>query len=93
MGWLAEEAASKECREVLGEEHILLQEDFAARQPPGVRLTPPGLVAAADKEVGLGFDPVLVDDEPAADIDLACVRDRGPRFLDLDIGDDMAEPL
>src|SRR5712692_565066 len=77
----------KEHRQVLGEQHALVEDDLAAGDPP-VSVHPPQQVfAPADQEVGLRLHAVPVHDESAPDFDLA-----RPRGHDLDIGDDVADP-
>src|SRR5207249_7598498 len=76
----------EEHRQVLGEQHTLVEDDLAAGDPP-VSVHPPQQVfALADEEVGLRLHAVPVHDEPAPDVDLT-----RPRLPDLDIGDDVAD--
>src|SRR5271156_2895445 len=67
----------KEKGQVLGQQHVLVQYDFAARDLPLAVDPPQQILALADQDVGLGLDPIAVDQKPASDRDLLGVGRRG----------------
>ena len=67
----------KRRRQVLGQQHVLVEDDLAPRDPPAAVIgAAQQILALADQDVGLGRDPVAVDQEPAFDRGLA--RGRPP---------------
>ncbi len=72
----ASPSSLEEHSQVLRQEHVLVEQDLAPGKQPASIVAAQQVVAAAGEQVGLGLDPVLVDDEAAADLDLARRRDR-----------------
>src|SRR6185312_7214261 len=67
--------------QVFAQQHVLVEDDFPPRDPPAVAITPEQILALPDQQVGLGLDPVAVDQKAAAYRDLARI---GHRRGDLD---------
>src|SRR6516162_11595179 len=61
---------SEEKCQVLGQQDILVEDDLAPRDLPALAAAPQPVLALADEEVGLGLDPVAVDQKPAFGRDL-----------------------
>src|SRR5579862_3844398 len=61
--------ASEEEGQVLAQQHVLVEDDLAPRDPPidGAVGSPQHVFALADQDVGLGLDTVAVDQEAASD--------------------------
>ena len=59
-------ASSEQQGEVLGQQHVLVEDDLAAGELPPVPRPSEHVGALAHEQVRLVLDPVLVDDEPAA---------------------------
>src|SRR6266568_7988962 len=57
--------ASKEKGQVFAEQHILIEDDRAPRDLPVIPHSPQPILALADENVGLGLDPVAVDQKAA----------------------------
>src|SRR5260221_2029188 len=67
--------------EVFAEQNILVEDDLAARDLPIPAGAPQQILALADQNVGLGLDPVAVDQEAAFDRDFLLVGDRRSRLV------------
>src|SRR2546425_1896032 len=92
MGVLLGGSISKEERQVLREQHALVQDDPAARDPPASVHAAQQVFALADEDVGLRLDAVAVDEEPALDRDLGGSGAVGARAKDLHVRDHVTDP-
>ncbi len=66
--------------EMLGEQHVLLQDQFAAGDQPGLAVAARDVGAVADEGMVLVLDAALVDQETATDGDLGGVFTEGSTF-------------
>src|SRR6266550_9481012 len=64
--WLWRCASSEEKRQVFAEQYVLVEQDRAPRDAPFLALAAKHVFALADQDVGLGLDPVAIDQETAA---------------------------
>src|ERR1051326_5906352 len=81
----------KEERQVFAEQDILVEHDLPPRDAPAFALAPQHILALADQDVGLGLDPVAVDQKPAPRRHFVRLRDRRRRFDDLHIRDQVRD--
>src|SRR6266436_4535380 len=78
----------KEKGQVLTQQDILVEQDLAVGDPPIAPDAPQQVLALADQDVGLGLDPVAVDQEAASDGDLDGLHRRGIDLDQLDVGEE-----
>src|SRR5687767_4435458 len=60
-------SSSKEKREVLREQHALVEDDLAPRDPPLTVHAPQAVLALADEKIRFGLDAVAIEQEAALD--------------------------
>src|SRR5260370_558462 len=63
-------ATSNEKRQVLGQQHVLIEDNLAPCQKPARSVAPERILAPADQDIGLVFDAVAIDQEAAGDPNL-----------------------
>src|SRR6266540_4633709 len=83
---------SEEEREVLDEEHALVEDDLAPGDLPAAVLAAQQVFALADQEIGFRLDAVTVDEEAALDGDLPRHGLGGAHRQDLDVRDHVTDP-
>src|SRR3979411_2557287 len=91
MGVLLAGSISEEERQVLREEHALIQNDLSPRDLEGAVHPAQHVFALADEDVRLRLDAVAIDEETALDGDLARGRAVGARPEDLPGRDHVAD--
>src|SRR5439155_11466776 len=72
-------------------QHVLVEDDLAPRDLPLVSGPAQHVLALADQDVGLGLDPVAVDQKAAAGGDLPRLVEGRRRLGQLDIGDEVRD--
>src|SRR5258708_14389786 len=60
-------APSDKKRQVLGQQHALIEDNLAPRQKPARSVAPARILAFADQDIGLGLDAIAIDQEAAGD--------------------------
>src|SRR5262249_37340687 len=75
---------SEEERQVLGEQHALVEDDLAPRDQQAAVHAAQHILTLAHEHVGLGLDAVTVDEKSALDRDLGRGRVGGAGTEDLD---------
>ena len=84
--WLEKE------RQVFAKQHILVEDDRPSRDLPVVADPAQRVLALTDQEVGLGLDPVAVDQKAAFDGDLVRLGGRGRRLDHLHVRHQVRDP-
>src|SRR3984893_16260893 len=78
----------KEKGQVLAQQDILVEQELAAGDPPLRADAPQQVLALADQDVGLGLDPVAVDQKAASDGDLGGLGRRRNGLDQLHVGEE-----
>src|SRR5215469_12446958 len=81
----------KEESQVLAQQHILVEQDLAARDLPAALDVAQQVLALADQDVGLGLHPVAVDQKAASHRDLGELRCRRVDLEEVDVGNQMRD--
>ena len=81
-----------ENREVLREQHALVEDDLAAGDLPAAVHAAEDILALPDQEIRLGLDAVSIDEKPALDLDLGRRWPVRLRVHDLDVRDHVTDP-
>src|SRR5437763_10165943 len=81
----------KKERQIFAEQYVLVEQDRAPRDAPFLTLAAQHVFAFADQDVGLGLDPVAVDQEAAPGRDFTRLGGRWRRLDQLHVRDQVRD--